>query len=235
MNADFNSGFISEYIELDEVDSTNRVALDTGKAGLLVTARSQTLGRGTKGRTWFSPYGKNLYLTITVGKPDQRFPLVAGVALHEAISLFVPRSDVSIKWPNDIVVFGQKVCGILCEAKGSMTAVGIGINVNQTSWPDDLKDSAVSLAQVSARQYELNAVLKQAVSSIQHWFTLFYNEGFAPVRQRFLQFGLLNGYKLLTDEGLACTIVDLNMEGYLLINVSGRLKTLSGGTIHIVE
>jgi len=233
MGKDFDSGFINEYIELDEVDSTNRFALDAGKAGLLVTARSQSLGRGTRGRTWFSPSGTNLYLTLTVGKPDQRFSLVAGVALRETVSFFLPGSDVSIKWPNDIVVSGQKVCGILCESKGSITAIGIGVNVNQSAWPDDLKDRAISFAQVSTKQYELTQVLKQAVFHIDQWFTLFCQKGFAPVRQRFIEFGLLDGYKLLTDEGHECTIVDLNMEGHLLINVSGRLKTLSSGSIQI--
>lgn len=235
MGADFDSRFINDYIELDEVDSTNRFALDTGREGLLVTARSQFSGKGTKGRTWFSPCGTNLYLTMTFGKPDPRFPLVAGVALRETVSFFLPDSDVCIKWPNDIIVSGQKVCGILCESRGTITAVGAGMNVNQLAWPDDLKDSAISFAQVSKKQYELIQVVKQAVFHIDHWFTLFFEKGFAPVRQRFLEYGLLNGHKILTDEGIECCIVDLNMEGHLLINVSGRLKTLSSGSIHIAR
>ena len=148
MGRDFDSRFITEYLELDEVDSTNRVALDAGREGLLVTARSQSSGRGTKGRTWFSPCGTNLYLTVTMGEADQRYPLVAGVAMHEAVSSFLPGNDVCIKWPNDILVSRQKVCGILCESRGPVTAVGIGMNVNQLVWPDDLEGSATSLAQV---------------------------------------------------------------------------------------
>ncbi|HOO47483.1 MAG TPA: biotin--[acetyl-CoA-carboxylase] ligase [Deltaproteobacteria bacterium] len=234
MGRDCNGRLIKECIELDEVDSTNRFALDAGREGLLVTARSQSSGRGTKGRTWYSPCGTNLYMTVTMGQPDQRYPLVAGVAMHEAVTSFLPGNDVRIKWPNDILVSGQKVCGILCESRGSVTAVGIGMNVNQLVWPDDLKDGAISLAQVAKRQYELTHIIKQAVSCIDHWFGLFIRKGFNPVRLRFLQYGLLKEYKVLTDEGLQCSIVDLNMEGHLLINVSGRLKTLSTGSIHVV-
>lgn len=139
-------GLVQEYRELDAVDSTNRYALDAGIVGLLVTARSQTRGRGTKGRTWFSPHDTNLYLTVTLGEPDQRFPIVTGVAVHDALSELCRGIEVEIKWPNDIMISGKKVCGILCESKGALTAIGIGINVRQTAWPDDLIETATSLS-----------------------------------------------------------------------------------------
>jgi len=154
--------------------------------------------------------------------------------MHEAVSSFLPGNDVCIKWPNDILVSRQKVCGILCESRGPVTAVGIGMNVNQLVWPDDLEGSATSLAQVAKKPYELTHIIKQAVYCLDHWFALFAQKGFGPVRLRFLEYGLLKGYKVLTDEGIQCSIVDLNMEGHLLINVSGRLKTLSTGSIHVV-
>jgi BirA family biotin operon repressor/biotin-[acetyl-CoA-carboxylase] ligase len=233
MEKRFGVEIIKEHIELDIVDSTNKYALDAGKVGLLVTAGSQTSGRGTKGRTWFSPKDKNLYMTITVGKPDPRFPLVTGVAVRKAISCILNDAVVDIKWPNDIVISGRKVCGILCESKRDLTAIGIGINVNQVFWPEDIKDLTVSLAQISGREYDLNDVLKQVVSYLDQWFSLFYQKGFSPVRDSFLKYGFLHNYALRTQEGFRCTIVDLNMEGHLLINVAGKLETLVSGSLFI--
>jgi BirA family biotin operon repressor/biotin-[acetyl-CoA-carboxylase] ligase len=235
MEKAFDGDLIQEHVHLDEVDSTNRYALDAGRVGLLVSAKTQTGGKGTKGRTWFSPAGSNLYMTITVGRPDGRFPLVAGVAVHQALSSILPETRINIKWPNDIIISGSKVCGILCETKGALTAVGIGINVNQTSWPDELWDTAVSLAQISSRQYDLDQVMNQIIIDLKKWLVLFYREGFFPVRQRFLEYGLLHDYKLLTEEGLSCTIVGLDMEGHLLVNVSGKLKTLVSGSLTLAR
>ena len=226
---------IQEHVHLEEVDSTNRYALDAGRTGLLVTARTQTRGKGTKGRTWFSPAGTNLYMTLTVGKPDGRFPLVAGVAVHEALSGILPGRTIRIKWPNDIIVSGAKVCGILCESKGALTAIGIGINVNQMSWPDDLLDTAVSLAQIGAMEYDLDLVMNEVISHLAKWFGIFHQDGFPPIRKRFLEYGLLKDYKLFTEEGLSCSIVDLNMEGHLLVNVSGKLRTLVSSSLTVVR
>lgn len=227
----FDCELIQEHIRLDEVDSTNRYALDAGRVGLLVTAGTQSRGKGTKGRTWFSPAGTNLYMTITMGKPDGRFPLVVGVAVREALWGLLPGSMINIKWPNDILVSGSKVCGILCESKGALTAIGIGINVNQTSWPVELVDTAASLAQISGREYNVDQVMNEVIIHLDKWFARFHQDGFSPIRQRFLEFGLLQDFKLYTDQGLACTIVDVNMEGHLLVNVSGKLKTLVSGSL----
>ena len=231
MKKAFDYDLIQEHIHLDEVDSTNRYALDAGRVGLLVTAETQTKGKGTKGRTWFSPAGTNLYMTITVGKPEARFSLVTGVAVREALSGILPGRRINIKWPNDIIISGSKVCGILCESKGGLTAIGIGINVNQTSWPDELSDTAVSLAQISGRHYDPDQIMIQVISHFNQWFALFHRDGFSPIRQRFLEYGLLQDYKLYTAEGHSCTIVDLDMEGHLLVDVSGKLKTLVSGSL----
>lgn len=226
---------IKEYIELDEVDSTNRYALDTGRVGVLVTARIQSGGRGTRGRTWFSPAGTNLYMTITTGKPDGRFPLVTGVAVRDALAGLLQSAAVDIKWPNDMIISGKKVCGILCESRGDLTAIGIGINVNQACWPDELQGTAVSLAQVRGSEVDTAQVMNHVVICMDRWFSRFHQEGFSPVRERFLQCGLLKDYELKTEDGLPCSVVDIDNEGHLLVNVSGKLRTLVTGSIVIVR
>ncbi|HPA84788.1 MAG TPA: hypothetical protein PLJ30_08265, partial [Deltaproteobacteria bacterium] len=87
-----STGIVREIIELHSVGSTNTVALDSGRPGLLVVASERTAGRGRKGRTWFSPAGTNLYMTLTVDTNDPRLPLVAGVAVREALSELMVKS-----------------------------------------------------------------------------------------------------------------------------------------------
>lgn len=75
--------------------------------------------------------------------------------------------------------------------------------------------------------------MRQVLNRMDQWFHTFYENGFEPVRQRFLEHGLLQGHRIRTDEGLECTIVDLDMEGRLLINVSGKLKPLVSGSLFL--
>ena len=225
------AGIVREVIELGEVDSTNTFALDSGKVGLLVTASEQTSGRGRLGSSWFSPRGSNIYMTITVGSSDSRLPLVIGVAIHEAVS-YLTRGivPVEIKWPNDIIAGEKKICGILCESR-KITAIGIGINVNQRHWPPFLEGRATSLAQVIGEDLDKESVLERAVLSIDTWYSLFSTQGFSPVRKAFLKYGLLHDHEITTEEGIPCRITDLDMQGHLLVNVSGSIREFVSGSI----
>jgi BirA family biotin operon repressor/biotin-[acetyl-CoA-carboxylase] ligase len=222
-----------EVIDLAEVDSTNRYALDEGRPGLLVRARRQTAGRGRRGRQWFSPEGENLYLTFTMAGAEERYPVIAGVAVREALAALAPDVPVGIKWPNDLVMDGRKVCGILCEARAGITAVGMGINVNQTRWPGDLERRAISLRQATGREYDLDEVASGVAVSTTSWMETFRVQGFDPVRQAFLGHGLLQGYEVFDDAGRPCTIEDITMDGHLVIRVNGERRTLISETISI--
>lgn len=234
MEDSFRSGLIREVIELSCVGSTNTYALDEGRAGLLVNASAQTAGRGRKGRTWFSPPDENLYFTLTVQGNDPRLSLAAGVALREALQGIVgPEPRVEIKWPNDLIVHAKKVCGILCESRGGITAIGIGLNVNQRRFPPELESKAASLALVLGRDLCRRQVLEQVLASLQEWLPLFFHSGFGPVRRSFLKHGLLEGHRLLTEEGEPCSIVDLHEDGQLLISVAGTPRKIVSGSILI--
>jgi BirA family biotin operon repressor/biotin-[acetyl-CoA-carboxylase] ligase len=228
-----NTGIIEEIIELDSVDSTNRYALEAGRKGLLILARTQTSGRGTRGRAWLSPEGENLYMTVTVAPPEERYPIIAGVAIREALARFVSGVEVAIKWPNDVIIAGKKVSGILCETIGAITAIGIGVTVNKASWPEDLKHRAVSLVQISPRRFSLDEVAEAVVVHLGMWVERFLTDGFRPIREEFLHHGLLEGYDVFTEEGQICTIVDLDMEGCLIIDVSKRRRSLRSETISL--
>ncbi len=143
-----------------QVTSTNDVMqqalLDGCAHGCAVYADEQTAGRGRHGRSWHSPPGTNLYLSVALRGQQWRpvmslLPLAAGVAAVEAIERECG-VQVGIKWPNDLLVDGRKLGGILCEAVSDRSGiigvvVGIGVNVNLTaeSLPEELRDTACSL------------------------------------------------------------------------------------------
>ncbi len=225
------TGIVREVIDLDTVSSTNTFALDSGKVGLLVTASEQVAGKGRMGRSWFSPKGSNIYMTITVGGSDSRLPLVAGVAIHETVlSLTRGAVPVGIKWPNDILAGGKKICGILCESR-KITAIGVGINVNQKYWPPDLEGRATSLSLVIGEDLDKQDVLERSVINMDRWYSLFSEQGFGPVREAFLRYGRLRDHEITTEEGTPCRITDLDMQGHLLIDISGSTRELVSGPI----
>jgi BirA family biotin operon repressor/biotin-[acetyl-CoA-carboxylase] ligase len=123
------------------VDSTNEVAAvlaaESGQLGTVVLAREQTAGRGQHRRTWACPPGRGVLLSVVlVPPPELRRPVVltawAAVAVAETVRDFTGAS-ARIKWPNDVLVRGRKVCGILIEQGRGATVVGVGLNVGQTA------------------------------------------------------------------------------------------------------
>ena len=143
----------------EETDSTNlriRSLADEGAPhGTLAVAGSQTAGRGRRGRSWSSPGGENVYMSVLLRPqiPPERAPmltLVMALSVAGAIRK-VAGLPVQIKWPNDIICGGRKLVGILTEMSAQVdyinyVTVGVGINVNQTVFPEEIRDTASSLA-----------------------------------------------------------------------------------------
>ena len=138
-------------------ESTNRDAI-VGEAGDVFTADMQTAGRGRIGHRWLSPPGENLMLSAVIGVDDAppedvaTLPLVVGLAVAEALeSLLAARgataeaADVRIKWPNDVLIGGRKIAGILCERRGGRVIAGLGVNVNQTVFAPEIAACATSM------------------------------------------------------------------------------------------
>jgi BirA family transcriptional regulator, biotin operon repressor / biotin---[acetyl-CoA-carboxylase] ligase len=134
-------------------DSTNARARElAGRGapdGTLVTADEQSAGRGRQGRTWTSPPRRALLCSLVIREPPRLLPLVAGLAVAEVVDETVEGSEAEIKWPNDVLVNGRKVAGILVEARlqERWAVVGIGLNVavRQTDFPQELRDRAGTL------------------------------------------------------------------------------------------
>jgi BirA family biotin operon repressor/biotin-[acetyl-CoA-carboxylase] ligase len=185
IHSTLSTKWLGRRIELfDCLHSTNREASQLAQAkvehGTVVIADSQTAGRGRLSRSWFSPPGTNLYCSIILrtGRPPERLaewlswlPLISALAVAEAIEQ-VSSAQVSVKWPNDLLISERKVGGILCESgtgSGSFQIIGIGINVNmdEDDWPADLRDSATSIWQERKIAVDRNRLLAQLLHELE--------------------------------------------------------------------
>lgn len=193
--------------------STNVDAL-AGKPGDVFTADMQTDGKGRLDHRWISPPGENLMMSAVVDvsgmAPDavMTLPLVAGLAVANAISGILSvrcatdaAQDARIKWPNDILIGGRKVCGILCGRSGDNAIVGIGVNVNQTQFAAEIADRATSL-RIAASQggnegrqpvITVAEVRDAVLCRLRDALTAWRERGFAEVLPEIARFDFLKG------------------------------------------
>jgi len=160
---------------LEEVDSTNNEIRKLGDAGAeegtIVVAEQQTGGKGRRGREWYSPAGTGIWMSVLL-RPELSPDKVSGMTLMAALSVCrairtVTGLETQIKWPNDLVIDGRKVCGILTEAVMSgrelrYVVLGIGVNVNQTEFPAELP-YAYSLAMAAGRALDRKQIIDEIV------------------------------------------------------------------------
>lgn len=174
-----------KIIYYKQLDSTNtevaRLAAEGAAHGTVVVADAQTSGKGRRGRGWESPAGENIYMSI-LSRPDcvpDRAPMLTLVMAYSVAQVLKEFgfSDVQIKWPNDLVLSGKKICGILTEmqlkdSEIDYVVVGVGINVNTSKFPEELKDTATSLYLESGRFFDR----KNMVESVASYFEQAYGQ-----------------------------------------------------------
>lgn len=188
-----------KLIALDRIGSTNeeakRLASANAPAGTLIWAGEQLTGRGRRGRSWNSPPG-NLYLSLLLRPacpPAQACQLsfVTAAALTDAVTSLLPvGTSVTLKWPNDVLVGGAKISGILLEAGAaadrSVEWLVIGVGVNLVSHPRDTAYPATDLANEGASACDAGEALAAFAGHFERWHAIWVKEGFAPVRTRWL-------------------------------------------------
>ena len=226
------------------MDEAVRLGIAGAAAGTVVCAETQTKGRGRLGREWMSPAGKGIYASLIL-RPQTplsevaQLTLVSAVAICEALRK-VSGVDVRIKWPNDLLVDGKKVAGILTELNAEMdrvrfVVVGFGINVNTLA--TQLPPEATSLKIEAKKDFLRVAVLQEVLRSFEKWLGIFENEGFAPVRQCWKDFSATLGkeVKCVEPRGeVVGTAFDLAPDGSLLIRKENGeiVKKHSGDILH---
>lgn len=243
--------FGREIYDFGEVDSTNIIAKAKAREGAaegtIFIAESQIAGKGRLGKTWSSPAGTGIWMSI-IARPKiapqevSGITLVAGLAICRAIR---KTTDLPayIKWPNDIVVNGKKICGILTEMSAEMervnyVVIGIGINANITDFPKELHGLATSLKIESGVHYRR----KDIVASLLMFFETYY--------KRYLQAGSLEGiledYKDLCitlknevtiiskDQAYKARPVDIDETGALIVEKEdGARVTVTSGEVSV--
>ena len=152
-----------------------------GKPGDVFTADFQTAGRGRLDHVWKSCAGKNLMMSVVVdvsGLEPERvatFPLVVGLSVCEAVERMGQSLQPLLKWPNDVLVGGRKLAGILCERFGDSVIAGVGVNVGEREFPSDIADRATSLSlllpagAVPAVDEVRDAVLERLAANLPAW------------------------------------------------------------------
>jgi len=150
---------------LDETDSTNRLALEARTDGAVFVAARQTAGRGRMGRSWDSAPGLGLWMSVCLEGAPEGLTFAAALAVRDACA---PEAALEVKWPNDQMHGGRKVCGMLTEVRAGWCALGIGLNLNHlpSDFPPELRDSATSLRQISGTPCEREAVLARVLAEL---------------------------------------------------------------------
>ncbi|MBQ3572988.1 MAG: biotin--[Clostridia bacterium] len=234
-------------IVMDEVDSTNleikRLAQDGAKDGTVVIADRQSSGRGRLGRSFFSPAGSGIYMSILI-KPS--FEEERAVIVTTAVSVAVCRAieKVSgkrplIKWVNDLYLNGKKICGILTEAirdarsgKIEYIVIGIGVNCAETEFPDDIKNIAGSICE-KEEELSRNELAAEIIKEINLMGNLANSRDFIDeYKRRSLVIG--KDIRIIGKSEELATVLDIDENGGLVVRLwDGETKILSSGEISI--
>jgi BirA family transcriptional regulator, biotin operon repressor / biotin---[acetyl-CoA-carboxylase] ligase len=234
-------------LRYDTLGSTNDEAKRLAEAGAgewtVVSAREQTAGRGRGGRSFVSPPG-NLYFSTILRPPCSaasaaQLGFAAALAVGELIAARLPANcELRYKWPNDVLVDGKKISGILLESSatqdGALAWLVAGIGVNVVSHPAGTAWPATSLAAVGARPADLDDLLHAIVAALQAQIQRWRHEGFAPVRSGWLAHAYRLGGTVgvrLPRETFEGRFVDLDADGVLLVETAAGPRRISAGEI----
>ncbi len=237
---------------VDETGSTNddarRAALSGAVDGHVIVANSQSQGRGSRGRTWVSPPGLDLYLSVIARVPLSiaelpPLTLAVGIAVAATVEGFLPEGlKASVKWPNDVWVERRKCAGILVESAsmGSETpqvVIGIGLNVNRRDFPAGLDTAPTSLTLeaklVEDRPLDRALVLAALLGHLERWVDRYVTYGPTPIVQA-LTARLALRQELASCDGIEGYVEGVSPEGALLLRTPQGLKSVVSGTLRPV-
>jgi BirA family biotin operon repressor/biotin-[acetyl-CoA-carboxylase] ligase len=233
---------------LATTDSTNdlakRGAREGTAHGATWVAEEQTRGRGRQGRAWFGVRGESLLFSVLarVACPPSRLPLIAlaaGLAVRDAVARAAPDAPVVMKWPNDVLVDGRKVAGVLVEAattgsRVSAVVIGIGINVHTRRFPEPIAPHATSVALWATGPPHRGEILADVLATLDADLHLVVSRGLGLLRSRLDAADGLRGKRVRSDsgdEGIASGIDD---EGRLVVRATdGALTRWTSSEIHL--
>mgnify|MGYP005630191107 CR=1 FL=1 len=240
-------------LAVDAVASTNdeakQLGMDGAPARTVVWARSQTSGRGRRGRTWVSPPG-NLFTSVLL-RPQcapvvaAQVSFVASLAIFDMVTKALGEADkVLCKWPNDVLVDGRKISGILLESASGTSPTGasvidwlvLGGGVNVEHHPDiQGPQGSTSLLAAGALDYDLNTTLSDYLAALDIWLEVWETKGFALIREAWLARTFALGYSIqanLPRESLHGTFSGIDDDGALILMLhNGDRRLITAGDV----
>jgi BirA family biotin operon repressor/biotin-[acetyl-CoA-carboxylase] ligase len=233
----------------DWVESTNTtadaLAREGAREGTSVMAQGQNSGRGRWGRSWESPFGKNLYISTVLRPhivPDQIavLTLVAGLAAAEMV-IEDYGIAVQLKWPNDIWLKNLKLGGILAELhteKGHVSHVVVGLGLNVNAEPQDfspeIAGTATSLYMATGKAFSVKEMAENWCHHLEHCYREFMIDGFGGMQKEYEAVMALKGETVRIDEvgpEMTGVVSGVDTQGRLLLDVAGKMQTIEAGEV----
>ncbi len=235
------------------LESTNsqayELAIQGAEEGEVVIAESQSKGRGRLGRIWFSPPYLNLYLSVILRPeipPHQAslITLMAAVAAVEAIEIYSGLRPL-IKWPNDILMNGRKMAGLLNEIKSEadrihfvILGIGINLNIDQKMFPKEIQTLATSLKEETGKVVSRKTFVAYLLQELEKWYNIFLEEGKTAILKSWRRWAQIKGKQVkITSFGetMRGTAINVDSDGALIIETEdGERKRVVAGDIEYI-
>ncbi len=231
------SSFGRTYRYSETCTSTQDQLLARDPEGTIAVCEEQSAGRGRRGRSWQSPPGRALLASILLRPPPSRtaaeLTLVAGAVTAALIEEAID-APVGIKWPNDVLIDGKKVAGVLAEQRDQALVLGIGVNVNQTSGelPGGARLDPTSLRVATGREWDRAELLSGLVFELEAAYLNWLEDGLSAVAAALAQRDVLRGRRVRVDAvtGTACGI---DTDGALLLDTPTGTRSVVAGEVEI--
>ena len=246
-----------DYFWCKETESTNLTAKEAGEhedekalsRGMLFVADKQTAGVGRRGRSWESPEGENIYMSLLL-KPEiapskaPMLTLVMAVAVAEGLKQVCGSTEnLQIKWPNDIILNKKKVCGILTEmalegTKIKYVVIGVGINVNQKTFSRELEDKATSLSMEFSREFDRKMLISSVLEKFYEYYDGFLRAGdLSYLQETYNQMLVNRGTEVVIHEPgneYEAVAMGINGQGELVVELAdGSRQNIYAGEVSV--
>ncbi len=234
---------------VESLDSTNAEVLRRLAMGevapLLVLAEAQSSGRGRRGRSWASPYAENLYYSLGLRVEGSAYPL-EGLSLSVGLAVLAALREsgcaaVGLKWPNDLLVNGRKIAGVLLELSGDpagscQVVIGIGVNANMLPGRAEIDQPWTSLRQELGGLADRTALALSLSRWLRHYLDIHKVLGFADLREEWEASHLWQGREVCLSAGarqVEGVVLGVDQQGAVRLNVAGEERSFSGGELSL--
>jgi BirA family biotin operon repressor/biotin-[acetyl-CoA-carboxylase] ligase len=238
----------SHFSVASTMDSALKLAEKDAPEGTLVIAEKQTSGRGRLGRSWHSPPKSGLWFSLILRPPvspavSPSLSILSALSLSEALRIKY-KIPAMIKWPNDCLVDGRKICGILTELSAELDKVnyiiigmGINVNINRREFPPELRSIATSVKEEYGEKTNRIVLLRAFLERFEKNYQVYTSKGFKPFLQKVRKYSYLLGRKIKLKQGhkiIQATAIDIDADGALLAKHRNEILRVTAGEVTVV-